>query len=171
MSSLGEEMPAAIKRAREVRDQLIQCRGMANVIVEPQIMMLTHEIDQAIEALASGDVIAMLRAYEPIKDYRPFPSLDSITTHDARRNTLTAAHRMAKLDQAKRQRGRALLLVIKAKLESVESGIETLEQAFLAHVVMADGKTVHERIAEPIALEYQSGRPSAGEGLLMLPAR
>lgn len=106
-----------------------------------------------------------------IRFHLPFPSLDSIPTHDARRKTLTAAHRMAKLGQAKRQRGRALLLVIKAKLESVESGIETLEQAFLAHVVMADGKTVYERIAEPIALEYQSGRPSAGEGLLMLPAR
>jgi hypothetical protein len=60
-------------------------------------------------------------------------------------------------DQIRRQRARALHLVIKAKLESIASGIETVEQAFLANVVMADGATVHERISERIALEYSSG--------------
>lgn len=44
-------------------------------------------------------------------------------------------------DQQMRQRWRALLLSIKSKLESVESGIETFEEAFLAHVVMPDGQT------------------------------
>lgn len=62
--------------------------------------------------------------------------------------------------QWRRQRARALLLVIKAKLESVESDVETFEEAFLANVVMSDGFTVYERLAEPIALEYQSGQPS-----------
>src|SRR5262245_50530671 len=38
-------------------------------------------------------------------------------------------------DRAERQRWRALLLVIKAKLESVESNIETFEQAFLGQIV------------------------------------
>lgn len=71
MSSLGIEMPAAIKRAREVRDQFIEMRGMPQVIVEPQIALLTHKIDRAIEATANGDVVAMLRAYEAIKDYQP----------------------------------------------------------------------------------------------------
>lgn len=44
-------------------------------------------------------------------------------------------------EQQVRQRWRALLLAIKSKLESVESGIESFEEAFLAHVVMADGRT------------------------------
>ncbi|MDE2596312.1 MAG: hypothetical protein KGL44_05460 [Sphingomonadales bacterium] len=70
------------------------------------------------------------------------------------------------IDQARRQRGRALLLVITAKLESVESGIETIEQAFLAHVVLSDGRTVYERAQEVIAIEYSTGRPSAVAGLL-----
>lgn len=64
------------------------------------------------------------------------------------------------IDQRNRQRGRALMLVIKAKLESVESGVETFEEAFLANIVMSDGATVYERAAERIALEYQSGKPS-----------
>lgn len=73
------------------------------------------------------------------------------------------------IEQARRQRGRALLLVIKAKLESVESGIETFEQAFLANVVLADGATVYDRIAAPIALEYQTGKPDPVAGLLPPP--
>jgi hypothetical protein len=60
--------------------------------------------------------------------------------------------------QWRRQRGRALLLVIKAKLKSVESEVETFEEAFLANVVMADGAMLYERVREPIALEYQAGK-------------
>lgn len=63
-----------------------------------------------------------------------------------------------RLEQMNRQKGRALMLVIKAKLESVESGVETFEQAFLGNIMLADGKTVYENIAEPIAIEYQTGR-------------
>lgn len=62
------------------------------------------------------------------------------------------------LEQRNRQKGRALMLVIKAKLESVESGVETFEQAFLANIMLADGSTVYDRAKEPIALEYQSGK-------------
>lgn len=49
-------------------------------------------------------------------------------------------------EQATRQRWRALLLCIKAKLESVEAEIETYEAAFLAHFVLPGGGTVGERI-------------------------
>jgi len=62
------------------------------------------------------------------------------------------------LEQRNRQKGRALMLVIKAKLESVESGVETFEQAFLANIVTATGQTVFERIEQPLALEYSGGK-------------
>jgi len=97
-----------------------------------------------------------------------FPALDTIPRRNGNNAVLSEVQRKGRLDQAIRQRGRALLLVIKAKLESVESGIETLEQAFLAHVVMSDGVTVYDRINQSIALEYQSGI-SAGVGLLPAP--
>ncbi|MGG3815575.1 hypothetical protein ABEV34_28605, partial [Methylorubrum rhodesianum] len=42
-------------------------------------------------------------------------------------------------DQVRRSRWRALLLTIKAKREAIENGIETVEQAFLSHVVLPDG--------------------------------
>ena len=47
-----------------------------------------------------------------------------------------------------------MLLVIKAKFESVESGVEAFEQAFLANVVTSSRLTVYERIAEDLAVEY-----------------
>jgi hypothetical protein len=65
-------------------------------------------------------------------------------------------------DQAVRQRWRALLLVLKAKLEAVDSGISTLEEEFLAWLVLRDGRTIGE-----VALPQLD---SAGEtGLRLLP--
>ncbi|WP_127078396.1 hypothetical protein [Rhodomicrobium lacus] len=58
-------------------------------------------------------------------------------------------------EQACRTKWRALVLAVKAKLVSVEEGIETLEQAFMAHVVMPDGRTVEEHVSRNIALAYQ----------------
>lgn len=99
----------------------------------------------------------------------PLPDIAEMPLRNGNNVALSAAQRKDRLDQRIRQRGRALLLVIKAKLESVESGIETLEQAFLAHVVMSDGLTVYERIGESLALEYQTGAPNAAQGLLPPP--
>jgi hypothetical protein len=61
--------------------------------------------------------------------------------------------------QAARSRWRALYLVVKAKLESVEAKISTFEQAFAADIVMPSGKTVWEEIREPIQLAYE-GKPA-----------
>ena len=61
-------------------------------------------------------------------------------------------------EQDTRRRWRALLLCIKAKLESVNSRIETFEEAFLAHVVMPDGMTVGQHAIKGIEAAY-SGRP------------
>jgi len=44
-------------------------------------------------------------------------------------------------EKACRQKWRALALIVKAKLEAVESGITTFEEEFLAHIVLPGGKT------------------------------
>ena len=98
------------------------------------------------------------------------PSIEDMPARDGRERLLSREQRTTRLAQSRRQRGRALLLVIKAKLESVESNIETIEQAFLAHIVLpGDRLTVYERVAAPLALEYQTGTPDAVAGLLALP--
>lgn len=51
---------------------------------------------------------------------------------------------------------RALLLVIKAKLEAVASGISIFEDEFLANVVLPDGRLVGQEVREKIANAYES---------------
>jgi putative ubiquitin-RnfH superfamily antitoxin RatB of RatAB toxin-antitoxin module len=60
--------------------------------------------------------------------------------------------------QEERRIWRSLLLVIKAKLEAVETGIATFEQEFLANIVMPNGRTVAEIVLPQIAESYSSGR-------------
>jgi hypothetical protein len=50
------------------------------------------------------------------------------------------------LDAEQRRRFRALLLSIKGKIESIESGIETFEEAFLSHIVTDNRRTIYERL-------------------------
>lgn len=48
--------------------------------------------------------------------------------------------------QACKERWRALHLCVKAKLEAIDAGVETFEDAFLAHVQTETGETIGERI-------------------------
>lgn len=63
-------------------------------------------------------------------------------------------------EQACRSRWRALLLVVKAKLEAVEVGISTVEEEFLAWTVVpgANGETVYDRVGPEILEAISSGR-------------
>lgn len=63
-----------------------------------------------------------------------------------------------KEQRQRREKWRALLLCIKAKLESVESKIETFEIAFLAHIVMPDGMTVAQHAQPVISQAYKEGK-------------
>ncbi len=79
-------------------------------------------------------------------------------THTPGRNSRRDASRAyAAWEKACRQRWRALALVIKAKLEAVETGITVFEDEFMAHIVLPDGQTVGEYIRPQIAAAYQSG--------------
>ena len=61
-------------------------------------------------------------------------------------------------EQACRSRWRALLLVIKAKLEAVEVGISTVEQEFLAWtVVPGTGTTVYQQIGPKLLKAAETG--------------
>jgi len=72
----------------------------------------------------------------------------------------TEAAAFKEYDQEKRRRWRALLLVIKAKLEAVETEITTFEEEFLAHFVMPDDKTLYEHIIPRLDEVYASGDAS-----------
>jgi hypothetical protein len=61
-------------------------------------------------------------------------------------------------EQACRCAWRALALVVKAKLEAVESGITTFEQEFGMHIVLPGGRTVGETISPEIEAAYAGGK-------------
>jgi hypothetical protein len=62
-----------------------------------------------------------------------------------------------KAPQAFRSRWRAVLLSIKAKLESVQSGIEEFDDAFMAQIVLPNGQTMSDHAKPLIARAYESG--------------
>jgi hypothetical protein len=64
-------------------------------------------------------------------------------------------------EQACRQRWRALALVIKAKLEAVQSGITTFEEEFLAHTLLPDGQTVGQWMLPQVERAYLNGKMPA----------
>ncbi len=65
-------------------------------------------------------------------------------------------------EQGCRQRWRALALVIKAKLEAVETGITEFEDEFLAHIVLPGGRqTVSEWLRPQLIHAYENGKMPA----------
>ncbi|MDF0543310.1 hypothetical protein PX699_13210 [Sphingobium sp. H39-3-25] len=81
------------------------------------------------------------------------------THHSKGARTVEAA--LAQWEQACRARWRALLLVIKAKLEAVESGISVFEDEFMANIVLPDGKMVGEFMRPQIAHAYETRKMPA----------
>jgi hypothetical protein len=88
----------------------------------------------------------------------PLPKKEDFSTTPSGRRTRNENATLQAWEQGCRQRWRALLLSIKAKLESAESGIEEFETAFMGQIVMPNGKTMAEIALPQIELAYQSGK-------------
>ena len=74
-----------------------------------------------------------------------FPDKEEFSKTESGKKRIDSAIETA-FNQSIRQRWRALLLAIKAKLEAIESGISTIEQEFMAFVMMPDGRPLGEHI-------------------------
>jgi hypothetical protein len=59
--------------------------------------------------------------------------------------------------RSRNQRWREFLQCVRAKLESVTTGIESFTEAFLAHMIMPDNRTVYEHVAPQIAQVAECG--------------
>lgn len=66
MSSVGEELPKEMAR---VRDALIPRYAEIGPAGGFAIMMMRQSLDRAAKALAEGDVVEIIRAYQDLKDY------------------------------------------------------------------------------------------------------
>lgn len=70
------------------------------------------------------------------------------------------AHVLRWITGEERRRWRALLLMIKAKLEMIASGESSVEREFLADMLLPSGETVATAILPRIAESYASGTVS-----------
>jgi hypothetical protein len=88
----------------------------------------------------------------------PMPDKDDksflYTNHSYPRRR-TAKQAADAYEQAVKQRWRALSLVIKAKLEAVESGITDFDTEFLAQLVLPNGQTVGEYTVPKVVQAYE----------------
>lgn len=102
--------------------------------------------------------IAFRMAGRHIKFVIDLPGKDEFARTPGRGRKRSPEQALTAWEQACRQRWRALALVIKAKLEAVESGITVFEDEFMAHIVLPDGRTVGEHMRPQIAVAYEKGK-------------
>lgn len=114
--------------------------------------------DEAAIAFTIANRQVQIRMVLPRKDEERF------THHSRGPRTPDAAFK--EWEQACRQKWRALALIIKAKLEAVESGISTVEKEFLADIRMPDGSRFWDHAQPEIERVYLSGNMP----MLALPA-
>ena len=90
----------------------------------------------------------------------PVPPLEEFKTKEkwgaVRRIPDAEAERLK--EQETRRRFRALLLVVKAKLEAVASNVSSFENEFLAFIVLASGDTVGEWLAPQLEKSYGTNK-------------
>jgi molybdopterin converting factor small subunit len=65
IETLGEALPREMARVRDKVMPLYQAIGPAGAFA---LMMMRKDLDDAARALAEGDVVAMLRVYESLKE-------------------------------------------------------------------------------------------------------
>jgi hypothetical protein len=118
--------------------------------------------DAFASAFANGQAQLQFKLKERIIRFRlPLPKRDDPRFMKRKKynymvnNTDEQAYRL--WEQACREKWRALFLSIKAKLYSIESGIESFDSAFMAQVVMPNGKTMEELAVPMIEQAYERG--------------
>jgi hypothetical protein len=88
----------------------------------------------------------------------PIPTEDEMTKTPEGQTRHKADLIQKARDQEVRRRWRSLALIIKAKLEAVESGIAVFESEFLANIVLPTNATIGETILPKLEGIY-SGKP------------
>lgn len=104
-------------------------------------------------------VVGFTMCERQVKFLLPLPAVDSPEICETPTGRIRSEKQIeAAFEQAVRQRWRALALVIKAKLEAVESGITEFEDEFMAHIVLPDGSTMGQWARPQIESAYASGK-------------
>jgi hypothetical protein len=130
MSFYAQNTDVPVERSRAEIDRLLSKNGATTMGI------VTNE-EKAIAAIAFTMKGARFRLELPLP-----------TSRDLEKAKQT--RRGVTLEQLRRERWRAMLLLVKSKLEIVRLGMTTVEREFLADMVLPNGGTVHEQLAHAI---------------------
>ena len=124
-----------VKKTKAEIDTLLRNHGADQV-------MTAWETSRALVAFRINNLSARIDV--PMQAMDDFLYTERKTPNLTKRVQRTPLQQQTAYDQSQRQAWRALLLVTKAKLEAVAAGITTMEQEFLAHMLMPNNETVGE---------------------------
>lgn len=141
MSRYAENTSVSVSSSKAEIERLIERYGASG-------FMSGWDATRAVIAFAMNDRQVKFVLPMPARDERRF-------THHSR-GLRTADAALKGWEQACRQRWRALALVIKAKMEAIESGISEFDDEFMAHIVLPNGRTVSEEAKPLIAHAYKT---------------
>ena len=85
------------------------------------------------------------------------PDYDNFSKTDTGRERVKSIQD-AEYEKACRQRWRVLALLVKAKLESVDAGISTVEKEFFADLMLPSGRTIAQEMAPQIDAAFKNGK-------------
>lgn len=108
----------------------------------------------------SRAVLAFMVHGKQIRFVLPMPNKEDFARTDVKRIKRSEKAQHEAWEQACRQKWRALALVVKAKLEAIDSQISTFEDEFLAWIVLPSGETVGHAIKPKIEEAYLTGKVS-----------
>ena len=127
---------------------------------EIERIVIRYGAEQFVYAKSDAFVLIVFRAHQrhvrfkvPMPLRSEFENRSDKTGPKRTETQVNAAH-----EQELRRRWRALALAIKAKLESVSSGITQFEEEFYAHIVLPTGRTIYEETAPGVQIAYEQGR-------------
>jgi len=106
----------------------------------------------------SDALIGFVAHGRQIKIVLALPTLEDASKTPTGRKRYSSVARLRAHGFILRQRWRALALVIKAKLEAIESGISTFDEEFLAWTLLPTGQTVGQTFIPQIEDAYKTGR-------------
>lgn len=125
---------------------------------EIELTLERYGATQFAYATSESDAMVAFVAHEKqIRFILPLPSRNEREFTHHSRGVRTPSAAQDQYEQAVRQKWRALALVVKAKLEAVESGITTFEQEFFGNIVLPGGQTVYQTTGEQVARALATG--------------
>ena len=142
----AERTDVTATRSKGEIDQMLRRAGADNIL-------LGDGSENFFVAFEMNDRRLVFRVPTPRRDQFLLTETGKTRTASAIDNAVAQAHR---------QRWRALVLCIKAKLECVESEIETFDEAFLAHIVVpgaGGATTVGDHVLSDLSRSYVEGAP------------